>query len=316
MTGALIDLRFHLLGGMRAEFIRQIAFEKKIDLRRAFDDNGGFSAAVLQDFWRFLPVLGELIKTPADLHRAMCHVGAIQAEQNIIYSEVFLSPALLALQDPRKWQDFASAVHDACNTVRHNHDIYLVPVVEIERHLGTDEAKLSAKCAVETAELGVRGLALMGDATTARFDEFTYCFDMAREADLGLILGLDDQSRDLMRAIATQRFARFANLSHAPKDVKDFKTLVAGAYNLETSIQSAKSVVQMIDQAANLCFGSARAGFDALPFDQSLKLLRDASLWDDSITIRIMRDAVAQAFCLNEHKEKLIERVNTTWTNT
>lgn len=83
-------------------------------------------------------------------------------------------------------REYLHAIREAADAAEQRHGIVLRGIVTPIRHFGPDAARETALCAAETAGDWIVGLGIGGDEKAGHFRDFTYAFDMAREAKLRL----------------------------------------------------------------------------------------------------------------------------------
>lgn len=181
-----VELHLHLEGGAPPAFIRGLAQEKKMDISKVFDARGGYA---YRDFWHFLEVYEaatSTLQTPQDYHRLVLAVLEESAANGVIYSEAFLSPDFCGGRDVGAWREYLHAMQEAADIAERSHGIILRGVITCIRHFGPQKARETALCAAETAGDWITGFGIAGDELAGKSGDFTYAFDMAREAGLGL----------------------------------------------------------------------------------------------------------------------------------
>lgn len=181
-----IELHLHLEGGAPPDFIRQLAHEKKTDLSGIFTPDGSYS---YRDFWHFLKVYEEatsVLHTPEDFARLVLAVMEQSAANGVVYSETFVSPDFCGGRDVSAWKEYMHAMKEASAEAERRWGITLRGVITCIRHFGPEKAKETALCAAETVGDWVVGFGIAGDEKMGHPSDFTYAFDMAREAELPL----------------------------------------------------------------------------------------------------------------------------------
>ncbi len=176
-----LELHLHLEGAAPPAFIRQLAFEKSIDIRGIFDAGGNYAFHGFDEFLKIYEAATQALQTPEDFRRLTQTVLEQLAEHNVIYAETFVSPDFCGGGDLAAWRDFLAAMQDA-----HVDGVTLRGIVTCIRHLGPDVAKGAARCAAETAGDFIVGFGMGGAETVGQQKDFAYGFDMAREAGLRL----------------------------------------------------------------------------------------------------------------------------------
>ena len=181
-----VELHLHLEGAAPPAFIRAKAKQKGVDLSKIFDDRGAYA---YDDFPHFLQVYEAactVLASPQDFHDLTLAVLEQSAEHGVIYSETFLSPDFCGGGDLSAWRDYLAAIETAAATAEATMGITLRGVITCIRHFGPDQARVIARCAQETAGAFVTGFGIAGNEMVLHPRDFTYAFDAAREAGLGL----------------------------------------------------------------------------------------------------------------------------------
>jgi adenosine deaminase len=179
-----VELHTHLEGSAPPDFIRSLAREKNIDLSRIFNEDGGY---IFRDFEHFLKVYEaacEPLQTPQDFYRLTRAVLEEFASHGVVYAENFVSPDFCGGGDVVKWRDYLAAMEQAADEM--SDTITLKAIATIIRHAGPEQAKRTARCAVETHNGFLTGFGLAGAEMMHRPGDFAYSFDMAREAGMHL----------------------------------------------------------------------------------------------------------------------------------
>lgn len=181
-----VELHLHLEGAAPPAFIRGLAQEKRVDLSGIFDAAGNYVYAGFTDFLRVYEAACTVLQGPDDFARLTRAVLDESAAQNVIYSEVFVSPDFCGGGDLAAWRDYLAAIEEAAAAARRDHDITLRGVVTCIRHFGPEQARRIAICAAETAGDFITGFGIAGDESVGQPRDFAWAFDCAREAGLGL----------------------------------------------------------------------------------------------------------------------------------
>jgi adenosine deaminase len=180
-----IELHHHLEGAAPPAFVRDMARAKNLDVSGIFDAKGAYQ---YRDFLQFLDVYEAATKpfqSPDDYALLTAIVLGEAAEAGVVYVESFLSPDFCGGRDPVAWREYLQAMMEAADAAE-TMGITLNGIVTAIRHFGPDAARETALCAVETAGDFVVGFGLAGDENAGHPSDFSYAFDMAREAGLHL----------------------------------------------------------------------------------------------------------------------------------
>ncbi|MFN3524795.1 MAG: adenosine deaminase [Paracoccus sp. (in: a-proteobacteria)] len=184
-----IELHLHLEGAAPPAFIRGLAQEKRADLTGVFDDRGAYAYDGFTGFLRCYEAATSVLTTPRDYARLLTEVLERSAEEGVIYTEFFVSPEFCGGGDLSAWRDYLAAMTEAADAAR-AHGIDSRGIVTIIRHFGADRARLTARCAAETASVDgtgwITGFGMGGDEMTGRATDYAWSYDCAREAGLGL----------------------------------------------------------------------------------------------------------------------------------
>lgn len=179
------ELHLHLEGAAPPAFIRGLAQEKNVDLSGIFDRDGHYD---YRDFDHFLQVYDAactVLTGPEEFYRLTKAVLEESAAHGVVYSECFISPDFCGGGDVAAWRDYLAAMETAANEME-TQGITLRAVVTAVRHIGPEQSRQTAKCAVETMGRFLTGFGLAGAELMHRPADFAYAFDMAREAGLRL----------------------------------------------------------------------------------------------------------------------------------
>ncbi len=214
-----VELHLHHEAAAPPSFIRGLAQEKNIDISRIFDDDGNY---VYRDFDDFLKVYDAAclpLQTPNDFYRLTLAALEETAKHGVIYCETFVSPDFCGGGDLEAWRDFLAAMQDASDEAAKSFGIIHKTIVTCLRHLGPEKAKPAAKCAVETMGDCLVGFGMAGAELMGRPSDFSYVFDMTREAGLHLTChagewGGPDMVADTIRDLKVQRIGHGINAIH------------------------------------------------------------------------------------------------------
>ena len=176
-----IELHLHLEGAADPAFISGLAAEKSLDLSGIFDENGKYKFDGFNEFLTTYENATQALKSPEDFKRLTQSVLENLAENNVVYAETFISPDFCGDRDLGAWREYLAAMREA-----HVEGVTLRGIVTCIRHLGPEKAREAAFCAAETAGDWVVGFGMAGAENVGRAKDYSYSFDMAREAGLRL----------------------------------------------------------------------------------------------------------------------------------
>ena len=176
-----VELHLHLEGAADPAFVRGLAAEKSIDISGIFNDNGTYKYDGFSEFLAVYEAATLALKSPEDFKRLTQSVLENLAEHNVVYAETFVSPDFCGNRDLGAWSEYLAAMQEA-----HVDGVTLKGIVTCIRHFGPDKARETAHCAAETAGDWVVGFGMAGAEDVGTPNDFSYAFDMARDAGLRL----------------------------------------------------------------------------------------------------------------------------------
>ena len=176
-----VELHLHLEGAADPAFVRGLAAEKSIDISGIFNDNGTYKYDGFSEFLAVYEAATLALKSPEDFKRLTQSVLENLAEHNVVYAETFVSPDFCGNRDLGAWSEYLAAMQEA-----HVDGVTLKGIVTCIRHFGPDKARETAHCAAETAGDWVVGFGMAGAEDVGTANDFSYAFDMARDAGLRL----------------------------------------------------------------------------------------------------------------------------------
>lgn len=215
-----VELHLHLEGAAPPAFICGLAQEKHLDIGGIFDERGHYRYRDFADFLKVYEAACTALQTPDDFRRLTLAVLEQSARDGVIYSEVFLSPDFCGRGDLAAWRDYLDAIEDAAREAEKTMGITLRGVVTCIRHFGPQTARKIALCAAETAGDFITGFGIAGNETMGHPRDFTYAFDMAREAGLRLTAHAGEWSgpqsvRDVLQHLRVER------IGHGVRAIED-----------------------------------------------------------------------------------------------
>jgi adenosine deaminase len=181
-----VELHTHLEGCAPPAFIRGLAAEKNLDISKIFSADGGYA---FRDFDHFLQVYEAActtLQSPEDFRRLTMAVLEETAAHGVVYMETFVSPDFWGGGDLAAWKDYLAAMVDAADEAEAKLGITLKGIVTGIRHFGPEACKPAARCAAETFGNFITGYGMAGGEMAGRPGDYSYSFDMAREAGLPL----------------------------------------------------------------------------------------------------------------------------------
>jgi adenosine deaminase len=317
-----IELHLHLEGAAPPAFIRGLARQKNVDLSGIFAADGSYA---FTDFWHFLKVYEAatgVLTTPEDYHRLTLAVLEQSAASGVIYGETFLSPDFCGGRDVAAWREFLHAIREAAATAEAQSGITLRAVVTCIRHFGPDKARETALCAAETMGDFVTGFGIAGDEKVLNPRDFSYAFDMAREAGLRLTAhagewGGPQSVRDALTHLRPER------IGHGVRAIEDMALvdhLAETGITLEVCPGSNVALGLYADWRAHPIGALDRRGVkvtvstDDPPFfhtsmAREYDMLAEALDWDSGQFRKIALQSIDAAFCDADTQARIRRRL-------
>jgi len=189
-----IDLHRHLEGSLRLSTLDEVnrAYhlgfpEDDMDALRAYvqvTDEGG-------DYRVFLSKFGNLrrfYQTPELIHRFAYEAVADAAADNIRYLELRFTPMALARVQNYSLEEVTNWVLDAVDEAQRAFPIKVRIIINFNRHEEVSIAQRATQIAVANMHRGVVAVDLGGDEANFSAEPFTFLFQQAQEAGLGITL--------------------------------------------------------------------------------------------------------------------------------
>jgi adenosine deaminase len=301
-----VELHLHLEGAAPPAFIRGLAREKHVDLSGIFNADGSYA---FTDFWHFLKVYEaatSVITAPEDYARLVRAVLEESAASGVVYSECFLSPDFCGGRDLAAWREYSQAMQE--EAARHP-EITLRGIITCIRHFGPDKARETALCAAETAGDWIVGFGIAGDEKAGRPRDFTWAFDMAREAGLRLTAhagewGGPESVRD---ALAAFRPARIGHGVRAIEDMALVDELAERGIVLECCPGSNVAlglyawrrhpIAELDRRGVKVTVSTDDPPFFHTTMEREYQRLHEAFDWDEGQFRRLNAQALDAAFC-------------------
>jgi adenosine deaminase len=317
-----VELHLHHEGAAPPSFIKGLAQEKSVNLDRVFASDGSYA---FRDFVHFLSVYEaatSVLKTPEDYARLTKAVLEESAANDVVYSETFLSPDFCGGGDVGAWREYLHAIREAANEVERDHGIILRGIVTCIRHFGPDKAKATALCAAETAGDWIVGFGIAGDEMKGKPKDFSYSFDMAREAGLQLTAHAGEWggAQSVRDAVDDLKVTRIGHGVHAINDLSLVDKLVENEITLEVCPGSNVALNVYPSLAKHPIETLRKRGVkvtvstDDPPFfhttlrDEYLNLSKTFG-WDEEVFTDLNKTAANAAFCDEDTRQRVLKQL-------
>ena len=317
-----IELHLHLEGGAPPAFIRGIAKEKGTDLSRIFREDGSYS---YKDFWHFLKVYEaatSVLTTPEDYARLTRAVLEESAENGVVYSETFISPDFCGGGDVGAWREYLHAMEETAAKAEAELGITLRGIITCIRHFGPEKAKPIAECAAQTKGDFITGFGIAGDELIGKPKDYLWAFDCAREAGLRLTAhagewGGAESVRDAIRDLNVER------IGHGVQAITDLALvdeIAEAGITLECCPGSNvflgvfptwrdHPIETLRNRGVKVTVSTDDPPFFHTTMTAEYDRLADTFGWDEEIFDEINANALAAAFCDEDTKDRVAERL-------
>lgn len=221
-----VELHLHHEGAAPPKLIRQLAWEKGIDVSGIFSANGSYDYEGFGEFLQVYESATQVLGTPEDYGRLTSAILRECADNATVYVETFLSPDFCGGGDLEAWCDYLAAIREAADQAERELGVILRGIVTCVRHFGVDRAIQTARCAVETAGDWVVGFGMGGDEGFGHQRDFKTAFDMAREAGLRLTTHAGEwggaaEVRDAINDLGVERIGHGVGAADDPELMRE-----------------------------------------------------------------------------------------------
>ncbi|OUS35225.1 adenosine deaminase [Rhodobacterales bacterium 56_14_T64] len=319
-----IELHLHHEGAAPPNFIRQLAYEKKMDLSGIFRDDGGYD---FRDFTHFLSVYeaaSEVLTGPEEFRRLTLAILEESAANGVVYTETFISPDFCGGGDLAAWKDYLAAIQDASEEAEKRFGITLRGIVTCVRHFGPDMAKNAARCAADTAGDWIVGFGMGGNEGMGTQGDFAWSFDCAREAGLRLTthageFGGPESVRDAVRILGVERIGhgvRAIEDSDLVHELVDRGTVleVCPGSNVVLGVYpdfASHPIARLRDAGVPVTVSTDDPPFFHTTMRREYEMLNQAFGWDADDFAALNATALAAAFCDDATRDRVKKRLET-----
>lgn len=313
-----IELHLHLEGAAPPAFIRSLAAEKGVDLTGVFDAQGRYAYDGFDGFLRCYEAATSVLRTPQDYARLLAEVLEQSAGQDVIYTEVFVSPEFCGGGDLSAWKDHLAAMAEVAGKARIQ-GIDSRAILTAIRHFGPDRARKTAICAAETAGDWVAGFGMGGAEAVGRATDFAWSFDCAREAGLGLTCHAGEwrgpeSVRDAL-ALGVTRIGHGVRAVEDPALVcdladRDITLEVCPGSNVALGVHAGWAdhpIARLADAGVRVTVSTDDPPFFGTTMRHEYDRLADAFGWGDTEFAQINRWAAEAAFCDQATRDRLLK---------
>jgi adenosine deaminase len=321
-----LELHLHLEGAAQPEFIRQLAHEKKVDLKGVFNAAGDYDYPDFLGFLKVYEAACQVLTGPQEFYRLVEDVLKNSASHGVIYTEFFVSPDFCGGGDLSAWREYLAAMDEAAGAAAKALGIETRFIVTPVRHMGPDQAKITAKVAQETAGGRLTGFGMGGDENFGTPADFTFAFDMAREAGLRITQHAGEMAgpTSIIQSLDHLKPERIGHGVRAIEDPKLVDRLAAEQITLEVNPGSNVAlgiypdwqkhpIVALRDAGVLVTVSTDDPPFFHTDMTNEYTHLADDCGWGTAEFLEINLNAAKAAFCDKETTEKLIQKLEAAY---
>jgi adenosine deaminase len=312
------ELHVHLEGAAPPEFIRQLAKEQKIDLTGLFDSDGDYFFNDFNDFLNIYDQACKVLNGPEEFYRLVIAALRSSAQHGVIYTEFFVSPDFCGGGDILAWRKYLAAMEEAAAYCEVEMSVYCRFILTPIRHLGAERARVIADIAQKTKGGRLTGFGMGGDETFLTPKDFSYAFDMAREAGYrltnhaGEIVG----ANSVLDSLEYLKVERIGHGVRAIEDLAVVQRLVEENITLEVNPGSniflgfykdlkSHPIQRLCELGVQVTVSTDDPPFFKTNMTKEYSNLANVFNWKNETFFSLNMDAVKAAFCDDKTKEIL-----------
>ncbi len=322
-----VELHLHLEGAAPPKFIRELGDEQGADLAGVFNTEGGYEWS---DFTTFLETYHKacsVLKGPEEYARLTEAVLEKSAADGVVYTEIFISPDICGGGDPAAWIDYLDAIYEGAEAARRNSGIEARFVAVSIRNFGPEKAENAARLAVDAMGPRLTGFGMAGEERVLSAADFVPAFSIAKEAGLGIT----SHAGELAGAASVREtldHLPVSRIGHGVRAIEDLalvQRLADEGVTLECCPGSNVALAVFPSWEAHPIERLRQAGVrvtvstDDPPYFHTDMVKEYARLsevfgWDEAVFRELNINAMKAAFCDDDTRETIIEKLNGTGT--
>ncbi len=315
-----VELHLHLEGAAPPHFIQNLAKQKNVDLSKIFNSDGTYRFNDFIDFLKVYEIATSVLQTPDDFYNLTKCVLEECAKNNVVYLETFVSPEFCGSNDLVAWKEYLSAISQASEHCEANFGIVSRGIATCIRHLGSEVAKATARCAAETSGNWLVGFGMAGDESVGTPKDYASSFQIAKEAGLKLTSHAGEWcGAESVRATVNDLDVQ--RIGHGVQAIDDdtlVKTLIEKEIVLETCpgsnvflgvfpTLSSHPVKKLHDLGVKVTISTDDPPFFHTSMNKEYKSLSKTFGWTLDDFRNLNQIALAAAFCDAQTKARLLQ---------
>jgi adenosine deaminase len=299
-----------------------LAREKGIDISGIFDERGSYKYNGFPELLKVYEAACTTLQGPEDFRRLTLAVLEESANSGVVYSETFVSPDFCGGRDIIAWREYLHAIEEAAAEGEKTFGVTLRGIVTCIRHFGPEKARQTAVCAVQTAGSFIRGFGIAGDEMSGNLEDFTWSFDCAREAGLGLEVHACEwkgpqEVRDALTHLKADR------IGHGVRAIGDLALVdelaekgvvleVCPGSNVALGVYpdfSAHPINEFDRRGVKVTISTDDPPFFHTTMNHEYEMLHRAFDWDEGQFRKIAKQSLDAAFCDADTKQRIAKKL-------
>jgi adenosine deaminase len=307
-----LELHLHLEGAAPPRLIAGLAREKHIDISGIFAPDGSYRYKGFAEFIKVYEAACTALTTPEDYQRLTRAVLEAQAEQGVVYTEIFLSPDFCGGRDRGAWREYLQAIRETADALAREAGITMKAIATCIRHFGPDKARQTALCAAETAGDFLVGFGIAGAETMGELKDFRWSFDAAREAGLKPTVHAGEWKgpSEVRAAIRDLGALRIGHGVRAIEDLAQTGIVLECCPGSNVALGIYPSfrkhpIGELFHRGVKVTVSTDDPPFFHTTLTREYEMLHEAFDWDDGVFATLNRTALDAAFCDADTKTKI-----------
>jgi adenosine deaminase len=260
----------------------------------------------------------KVLNGPEEFYRLVVAALESSAQHGVIYTEFFVSPDFCGGGDLVAWREYLAAMEAAASYCEVKMAVYCRFILTPIRHLGADRACVIADIAQKTIGGRLTGFGMGGDETFLTPKDFSYAFDMAREAGYRLT----NHAGEIVGAssvLDSLKYLKVERIGHGVRAIEDLdvvQRLVEENITLEVNPGSniflgiykdlkSHPIQRLRDLGVQVTVSTDDPPFFKTDMTKEYSNLANVFNWTSKTFFLLNTDAVKAAFCDDKTKEIL-----------
>ncbi len=315
------ELHLHLEGSIAPAMARRLAAKHGLDVSDAIAPDGGYLWRGFAGFIAAFDRISQTVVTQEDYSDITRDYYVRVAGEGLIYGETFVSP-IHAERKGISYEALIDAVDAGLEAAERETGVIVRIIVTCVRHLGAEQAERVARLLERFPHRRVVGFGIGGDENFGTPKDFARAFAIARDAGLKLTAHAGELAgpQSVRAAIRELGVARVGHGVRAGEDPEVIAELKDRGIAMELCPSSNIALGLYPDMAAHPIGRYAREGLQATIstddppyFSASIgseyAAVAKAHGFGAADMLGFTRRAVEAAFCEDEVKHKLLERI-------